>query len=78
MLYIILHGKKGTEKKTLESGFFMVWTEKNVKSAFAFGNGTMKDFKRFAADRTKKGRKENGQEHTRRDFENTMQRACNP
>lgn len=48
--YIILHGNKNAERASLANGFFMVWTEKNVKNAFSFGNGTMKDFNRFAKD----------------------------
>ena len=30
-----------------ERGFAFHWTEEKIKRAFNFGNGTMKDFKRF-------------------------------
>ena len=51
--YLIIDGNKATARVNLESGMFFTWTDENLKNAFAFGNGTMKDFQRFAKDNAK-------------------------
>lgn len=48
--YLLVQGNKNNFVKAMEEGFFHTWTEENLKNAFAFGNGTLKDFKRFAKD----------------------------
>ena len=43
----------GGEKNAIKKGFFTVWSEKRIKSAFNFGNGTEKDFLEYRANNTK-------------------------
>jgi len=51
--YIRISGNKKQAKTTFEKGLFIPWTMENIKNAFSFGNGTIKDFKRYAADNAK-------------------------
>lgn len=48
--YIRIQGNKNKANRAFCEGCFIVWTNKNVKSAFAFGKGTIKELKRFAID----------------------------
>ena len=48
--YIRIQGNKDKASLAFCEGCFIAWTNKNVKNAFAFGNGTIKELKRFASD----------------------------
>ena len=37
-------------KQAIKDGFFMIWDEARIKSAFSFGRGTMEDFNRYKKD----------------------------
>ena len=37
----------GSAEKAIKNGFFTVWSEKRIKQAFNFGNGTKKDFSEY-------------------------------
>jgi hypothetical protein len=40
----------GSIEKVIENGFFIEWTPERIKNAFNFGNGTIKDFRRYMND----------------------------
>jgi len=42
-----------TKQEAIKAGDFNEWTKERIKSAFNFGNGTMKDFSEYA-DNNKK------------------------
>ena len=42
--------KKYNKKESIEKGMYNIWDNKRIKRAFNFGNGTMKDFKRYMKD----------------------------
>lgn len=48
--YILINAAKQTARAAFYNGSFFTWTAENLKNAFNFGNGTLKDFKRFAKD----------------------------
>lgn len=48
--YIIINGTKKEARAKFKNGEFFTWTDENLKNAFSFGNGTLKDFSRFARD----------------------------
>jgi hypothetical protein len=48
--YILIQGNKKNARNSFLNGDFFTWTAENLKSAFAFGNGTMKDFSRYSRD----------------------------
>lgn len=39
--------KYGDVKKAIAAGAFNIWDDERIKNAFNFGNGTIKDFKRY-------------------------------
>lgn len=41
---------KNDAKKMIRGKMYILWDEERVKHAFNFGNGTMKDFKRYMKD----------------------------
>lgn len=43
----------GGEKNAIKKGFFTVWSEKRIKGAFNFGNGSKKDFSEYRANNKK-------------------------
>lgn len=51
MKYIIVHpcniARCRSIKKALKDGYFEEWDSEKIKLAFAFGNGTIKDFMRY-------------------------------
>ena len=46
-------GKQGL-RNAIADGWFMIWTPEKIKSAFAAGHGTMKDFERYKKDNSPK------------------------
>ena len=48
--YIIIGDNKKNARQAFLDGDFMTWTDKNLKDAFNFWQGTIKDFKRFLKD----------------------------
>lgn len=54
MKYIIVHpcniARCGSLSKAFAEGYFEKWDNEKIKFAFAFGNGTIKDFMQYVKD----------------------------
>lgn len=48
--YVMIQGGKKTARQKFIEGDFFTWTDENLKNAFQFGNGTIKDLQRFIKD----------------------------
>lgn len=42
--------KKYKKRESIEKGMYNIWDKRRIKGAFDFGNGTIKDFKRYMKD----------------------------
>ena len=47
---IEISGRATDAEKSYKAGDWNIWSSKRIKGAFDFGNGTMRDMKRYAAD----------------------------
>lgn len=53
--YFIEYFKECKSKQdAIKKGFYNIWTPERIKSAFNFGNGTIKDFYRYRKDNAPK------------------------
>jgi hypothetical protein len=48
--YVMIQGSKKTARQKFIDGEFFTWTDENLKSAFSFCHGTIKDLQRFIKD----------------------------
>ena len=49
-MYFIEYFKGNSKAQAIREGNYNIWTPERIKSAFSFGNGTLKDFNRYRAD----------------------------